>query len=98
MWPGSTSVELDIDEEALAWLPTKAEIIEQLGPPHEITDAQDGWVYGFRLKGSKDRGSARITLWFAEDGQKPLRLDSRYSRYQVRADFDARILSMNLDL
>lgn len=97
IWPGSTSIEMDIGEDTIDWLPSKSEILQQVGPPHALTGPQGGWTYGYRLKGAGERGKAKVTVWF-DDGQKPVRLESRYSRYHFNADFDARIVSMNLKL
>jgi hypothetical protein len=83
-----TSMEMDISEQELNMLPDRQEILRLLGPPLEKVDQDTGLVYEYRVKGEQtDPNIARFTVWFDETGMKPVRVESRYFRYQTRADF-----------
>ena len=83
-----TSLEMDISEQELNMLPDRQEILQLLGPPLEKVDQDTGLVYEYRVKGEQtDPNIARFTVWFDETGMKPVRVESRYFRYQTRADF-----------
>ena len=96
--PGMTSFELDISDLELAWLPSKAEILQLAGKPHATGESPDSWTYRFRLKGSQNKGDVRFTVWFDEKGRAPVKLATQYARYRSTADLEARVISMDIDL
>jgi len=96
---GSTGVEFDISQQDLDKLPGQAEVLELMGPPHNSPAREEGWTYRYRLKGDPNESrTARFTVWFDEVSQKPLRMESRYARYQTRADFVTKKMSMNVKM
>ena len=84
----STKMEMDIPELELRLLPSRQEILELLGAPLEQIDQDTGFVYQYRHKGEKHQSEiARLMVWFDESGEKPVRMESNYSRYHTKADF-----------
>ena len=84
----STTLEMDISEQELSLLPNREEILELLGAPFDQVDQDTGFVYQYRLKGEKRESEfARLVVWFDETGEKPVRMESDYSRYHTKADF-----------
>ena len=95
----SSKVEMDISDEDLDRLPNRQEILGLLGPPTELVDQDTGFTFEYRLKGEDPKPQiARFTVWFDEFGEKPVRFESRYSRYQTRADFIEKKMSMKVEL
>ena len=93
------SMEFDISEEDLERLPSRPEVLELLGPPHELSAPADGWTWRYRPKGASDESNtAQFTVWFDDASLKPLRMESKYWRYSSKADFTAKKLSMNVKL
>ena len=62
------------------------ETLEQLGL------AEDTIIFYFGDNG------AQFTVWFDENSQKPLRMESQYAKYSTKADFIAKKVSMNVEL
>lgn len=96
--PSISDMDIDISEEEIAMLPTRQEVIDLAGPPHALAEDNAGWTYGYRLKGNRDEGGARFTVWFDTGGQQPIRFESHYSRYRTVADLESKKLSMDIDL
>lgn len=96
---GSRSVELDLSDRDIDELPSRMEALELMGPPHALVDGGNGWTWRYRMKGdtSGDNG-AQFTVWFDENSQKPLRMESQYAKYRTKADFIAKKVSMNVEL
>jgi hypothetical protein len=93
------SMEFDIPEEDLEHLPSRPELLELAGPPHELSAPGGGWTWRYRPRGASDESNtAQFTVWFDEVSLKPLRMGSAYGRYRSQADFTARKLSMNVKL
>ena len=96
---GMAKMEMELSEKEVALLPTRPEVVQVVGPPHGLTPDGSGWNYRYRLKGQQsDEPIAQFTVWFDERSEKPLRVESRYSRYQANADLEAMKVSMNIDL
>ena len=95
----STSMEVDISDQDLESLPTRVEILEWLGTPSEQGQQDGSYTYVYRLKSDDPEPPiARITVWFDEAGEKPLRTDSRYSRFHTSTDFVQKIMTMKVDI
>jgi hypothetical protein len=95
----STKMEMDIPELELRMLPNRQEILELLGAPLEHIDQDTGFVYQYRLKGEKHQSEfARLVVWFDESGEKPVRMESNYSRYHTIADFIEKKLFLRVTL
>ena len=95
----SSTVELDIGEEELALLPTRREVIDWLGAPLHQDPADNRLSYAYRLKNDDpDPLTAHVSVWYDEAGIRPLRMESRYSRFRTEADFEARKVTMKIDL
>lgn len=95
---GMTSIEMPIPEDDFEWVPSRPEILELAGPPHAIAKGGDGWTYRYRMKGGAGEGAARMTVWFDDQGQSPVRFESRYSRYRAVVDLEEWVVSMNIEL
>ena len=93
------SMEFDIPDQDIEQLPSRPEVLEMMGLPHDPVTADGGWTYRYRLKGSNDESqTAQFTVWFDEVSLRPLKMESHYSRYRTSADFVSRKLSMNVKL
>ena len=94
------SMEFDIPDKDLEQLPSLPEVLELLGPPHDLSAPGGGWTWRYRPKGgeSDESNTAQFTVWFDESSLKPLRMESQYWRYRSKADFSAKKLSMNVKL
>lgn len=96
---GMAKMEMDLSAKEVAMLPTGPEVLRLAGPPHAISTDGAGWEYSYRLKGQESGDPiAKFTIWFDEDSEKPLRIESQYSRYQAHADLETMKISMNIDL
>jgi hypothetical protein len=96
---GMAKLDRALSADEVALLPTRPEVVQWVGPPHDLTPDGTGWEYRYRLKGQQDEAAiARITVWFDADSEKPLRIESRYSRYQASADLESMKVSMKIDL
>jgi len=91
----STRMEIDISDQDLDELPSRAEILDSLGPPLdslgpplEADNKNDSITYEYKLKGDQPGSmKARFTVWFDETGEQPARMDSEYSHFRTSADF-----------
>ena len=96
---GMTGMEMDLSAKEIAMLPTRSEVLRIAGPPQAISADGAGWEYRYRMKGQPgDDPIAQFTIWFDEGEEKPRRMESRYSRYEARADLETMKVSMNIDL
>ena len=96
---GMTGLEMDLSATEVAMLPTRSEVLRIVGPPQAISADGSGWEYRYRMKGRQgDDPVAQFTIWFDEGEEKPRRLESRYSRYEAKADLDTMKVSMHIDL
>ena len=96
---GMAKMDRELTAEEVALLPTRPEVVQLVGRPHALSADGSGWEYRYRLKGQQaEEPIARITVWFDDDSEKPLRIESRYSRYQASADLESMKVSMNIDL
>jgi hypothetical protein len=93
------SFELRLTEENLDALPSRDELRSRLGAP-SVEDAASGLVeYAYRFRSpDPEPAIARTAIWYDASGTRPLRMESEYSRYSGAADFEARTLTMNIDL
>jgi hypothetical protein len=97
----STHLEQHITDQEYAMLPSREEMFEVFGEPSEVIEPGLVFAYEYRLKNqadSADRKLARIEVWFDAPGEKPLRMESSYSRYQAKADFSSRILQLDVNI
>jgi len=59
-----------------------------LGAPLEQAGHDNGLVYKYRLKGEQRESEFfRLSVWFDDSGEIPLRMESQHSRYHTKADF-----------
>jgi hypothetical protein len=95
----SRTVELPITEEELELLPSRDELLAWLGEPLNLDTSTGRIDYAYRLK-SRDEAppTARMAIWYDAEGTRPLRMESEYSRFRSEADFEARTLTMNVEL
>jgi hypothetical protein len=85
---GGRELEYEISDQAMALLPSRTEILDLLGEPSEYLDPESAFTYHFRLKNSDSKPLiARMTVWFDESGQRPVKMESSYSRFATKADF-----------
>jgi len=95
----STRVEMDISGQNLDEFPSRAEVLDWLGPPLEQDDTDRSLTYEYRLKGAgKKPMKARFTVWFDEAGEKPARMESEYSHFRTRADFNTKKMLMKVKI
>ena len=77
---------VDADE-----LPTRADILDALGPPQDSLLAGRILKYRYRLQNvGPDADRTHIVAWFGPDGKSMERLHLRYFRYELDADFIAK--------
>jgi hypothetical protein len=85
---GGRELEYEITDQAMAMLPSRTEILDLLGEPSEYLDPESAFIYHFRLKNSDPKPLvARMTVWFDERGELPVKMESSYSRFATKADF-----------
>jgi hypothetical protein len=95
----STTVEMELDEQHRQVLPSRRELIELAGEPHERIDGKTGWVYRYRLKGATRSGpAAQFTVWFDGEDERPVKMETRYARYLGEANFASNTLRLSIDL
>jgi hypothetical protein len=96
--------ELDISQREIDLLPSRTEMFEQFGAPTEIIETGRGYAYEYRVRSAdvsrqaEAGDTARVEVWFDDEGSMPLRVQSRYSRYETRADFVARKMQFRFRL
>ena len=96
---GSTGVELDLSGQDLDDIPTRAEILDWLGPPVEQDKEGNSFTYEYRLKGdAPEPMKTRFTVWFDSAGEKPVRIDSEYSRFRTSTDLVGKKMSMKVKI
>ena len=86
----------DLDPDAV---PNRADIEEALGKPMQRFDDGRGVLYRFRLRDARpgtQKSFARI--WYAADGERVERVQFRYLRYELDADFVAGVGVISIDL
>jgi len=85
---GGRELEYEISDQALAMLPSQSKILDLLGEPSEYLDTESAFIYDFRLKNDDPTPLlARMTVWFDETGDLPVKMESSYSRFATKADF-----------
>ncbi len=93
------SLALPITDADLALLPSRAELLDWLGPPLDEDSANGRIEYAYRVKShDEEPPTARLALWYDAAGTRPLRMESEYSHFRGEADFEARTLTMNIEL
>lgn len=96
---GVRDVTHELSDEQIALLPSRTEILEILGEPSEYLEPESAYVYEFQPKNDEpEPKTARVTLWFDESGELPVKMESSYSRYTTRADFVARQMVFSVAL
>lgn len=96
-------VELPLSEEDIALLPNRSEVLELFGPPSETVEPGKVLAWEYRLKTTyppqENSGAkkARVVAWFDPDSQRPQRVEAKYWRYQLTADFIAKTLLFELN-
>jgi len=96
---GSTAVELDLSGQYLDDMPNRAEILEWLGPPVEEDKESNSFTYEYRLKGDMPEPmKTRLTVWFDNTGENPVRIDSEYSRFRTSTDLVSKTMSMKVKI
>jgi len=89
----STRMKMEISERDIERLPSREEMFEQFGDPTETIEPGQVYAYEYRVKPNPDMPqqkpgkTARVLVWFDPDGEKPIRMESHYSRYRTEADF-----------
>ena len=95
----SRSMDIDISDRDLDELPHRTEILGWLGSPFEKDENENSLTYEYRLKNNDpDPKRVRFTIWFDSAGEKPLRMESQYSRYRSSADFVDKKMSMRVNI
>ena len=100
----SPRMELEITEAELAMLPSREEMIRDFGEPTEVIEPGRVFAYEYRLKASLPEQAAnpaalaRVVVWFDAAGENMIRMESRYSRYEARADFVNRKLQLKFHI
>lgn len=93
------TVELEITDEEMEMLPSRAEVLEWIGAPLEEDENTRRMTYEYRLKNDEpEPRKARFSVWYDEAGIMPLRLVSQYSRFRTEADFETRKMIMKVDI
>ena len=82
----SRSINLDLSELDRSVLPTRGELVEILGAPGEMSSDGAVLTYRYRLRNSQ-RKEALAIAWFDPSGQELRRVQFRYQRYEMDADF-----------
>ncbi len=96
---GGRKLEYEISDQALAMLPNQSEILDLLGEPSEYLDTESAFIYNFRLKNEDPTPLlARMTVWFDEAGDLPVKMESSYSRFATKADFTDRKMYFKVTL
>lgn len=84
----SRSVDVDLSSVDANDLPTRADILDALGPPQESLQAGRILKYRYRLQnGGPDADRTHVDAWFGPGGERIERLRLRYFRYELDADF-----------
>ena len=86
----------DLDPDAV---PRRSEIEQALGEPMLRLDDDRGALYRFRLRDARpgtQKSFARI--WYAADGERVERVQFRYLRYELDADFVNGVGVISIDL
>jgi hypothetical protein len=96
---GSTAVEMDLSGQDLDDMPKRAEILDWLGPPVEEDKESNSFTYEYQLKGDMPEPmTTRFTVWFDSAGEKPVRIDSEYSRFRTSTDLVGKTMSMKVKI
>ena len=92
----STRMVMDISEKDIAMLPSRNEMFSAFGEPTTVIETDRVFVYEYRLKDSAK--TASVMVWFDETGKRPLRMEAFYSRYQAKADFVSREMTVKVKI
>jgi len=85
--PFTRSVQLPLDRMWFDELPTRDELTRLVGTPNSTVDEGNGLVYLYSLKGSDlESHTARLVIWYDEEGEKPLVVEADFSRYRMHTD------------
>ncbi len=82
--------KVPLDPDLLKDLPSRAEVLDALGPPTEMPSGNDALIYEYRLSGSQEpRHVARLVVQFDPQGVQPLQVESAYGRYRSITNLEA---------
>ena len=80
-------------------LPSRPDILAGLGPPHESLAGGGVLEYRYRLHNAGPAAAkAQVTAWFDPGSDEIERLQLRYLRYQLDADFAAERAVISFDM
>jgi len=95
----SRGVELDISGQDLDDLPNQTEIQDWLGAPFKQDETDNSMTYEYHLKSNDPNPQkARFTVWYDNTGEKPVRMESEYSRFRTTTDFVNKTMSMKVKI
>ena len=92
----SLRMGMDIKEKDLEMLPSRNEMFNAFGQPTTVIEKDRVFLYKYRLKNSEK--TASVLVWFDETGNRPLRMEAHYLRYQAKADFVSRKMTVKVEI